>query len=76
MKHLITLCATNGEPVEISISELAPRTETLAQQADVFATHADIVEAVLYESMPGGLYDRLLGAMLKRKASHFIVSHR
>lgn len=36
---------------------------------------AETIEDALISALPGGVYDRLLGLMLKRKASHFRVSH-
>ncbi len=32
---------------------------------------AELLELALYDSLPGGTYDRLLGRMLARKATHF-----
>lgn len=80
MNRISTVVATNGEPVEIAIEQPIRREVTdritLDEQASVFAEHADVIEDALFRSLPGGLYDRLLGRMLQRKASHFIVSHR
>lgn len=78
MKRINTLVATNGVPTEILIdAQIFARADTtLQEQADIFAREAVSVEAALFEAMPGGLYDRLLGAMLARKASHLIVSHQ
>jgi len=41
----------------------------------VFLDDATEIEALLHATLPGGTYDWLLGLMLKRKASHFIVPH-
>lgn len=41
-----------------------------------FLKEAAEIEKALYESLPGGTYDRLVGLFLQRKASHFIVSHQ
>ena len=82
MKRYATLVATNGEPTEIAIEIPVERKgiernwPSLEEQAAIFGEHAETIEQMLYAAMPGGLYDRLLGAMLKRKSSHFIVSHR
>ena len=40
-----------------------------------FTADAEAIEDALIHSLPGGTYDRLLGLMLARKASHFRVSH-
>jgi hypothetical protein len=41
-----------------------------------FNSEAEKLEQVLIDCLPGGTYDRLLGLMLKRKSSHFIISHK
>lgn len=48
---------------------------TLETLRDYFQLEADGIEAELFRALPGGLYDALLGAMFKRKASVFVVSH-
>lgn len=71
------------EPVRIVIEEQMPSpdrmvgttAEILAKLDGTFQTQAQNLEIALYNSLPGGTYDRLLGEILKRKASHFIVSH-
>lgn len=40
-----------------------------------FQAQAEQLEKALHDSLPGGTYDRLCGLMLKRKSTHFIVSH-
>ena len=40
-----------------------------------FLAEAQKLEAALRSALPGGTYDRLLGEMLKHKASHFVVPH-
>jgi hypothetical protein len=62
--------------VHIVIEEEMPHlrgSETLAQLDARFLEDARVIEKGLIESLPGGTYDRLLGLMLQRKASHFIV---
>lgn len=49
----------------------APYTEHDA----AFMAEAETIEKALHDALPGGTYDRLAGLMLKRKSSHFIVSH-
>ena len=39
-----------------------------------FSADAYNLESALHESLPGGTYDRLLGAMLQRRASSLIRS--
>lgn len=39
-----------------------------------FDEQAEAIELALHGSLPGGTYDRLLGRMLLRKASHFRVA--
>jgi hypothetical protein len=48
--------------------------EFLAALAKVFDSQAEAIETALHDSLPGGTYDRLLGRMLERKATHFRVS--
>jgi hypothetical protein len=46
------------------------------READnIFIFDAGKIEELLYEVLPGGTYDRLLGEMLSRKSTHYIVSH-
>lgn len=59
----------------IIIDAEAPSFEFLGDQDMHFALEARVLESCLYRSLPGGLYDRLLAAMLTHKASHFRVSH-
>jgi len=40
-----------------------------------FVGNATAIENVLWNTLPGGTYDRLLGLMLKRRASHFVIAH-
>ena len=59
----------------IHISKQLPRFVELEEQADYFTFEAKAIERALWLSLPGGTYDRLLGVMLERKATHFIVAH-
>lgn len=77
MTRIETIVATDGESTEIAIAKpLRQRNYDIAIQDEIFAAEATQVEIALFQSLPGGLYDRLLGAMLARKSSHFIVRHR
>lgn len=40
-----------------------------------FETDAKQIESALWEALPGGTFDALVGLMLHRKASQFVVSH-
>jgi len=62
----------------IFIGEEVPdlvREHGLEALAETFEADAVTLEQTLYESLPGGTYDRLLARMLTRKATHFVVSH-
>lgn len=61
----------------IEITEPLPEgdTRTLKQWAEYYDEYALRLEGLLINSLPGGLYDRLLGRMLERKATHFRVAH-
>lgn len=75
-KILKTFLATDGEPLALEVVATQPEFETLQKQRDSFRAEAMRIEQALMGSLPGGLYDQLLGAMLERKATHFIVRHR
>lgn len=63
--------------VNIDISFNVPKFEDdnwHERAENFFMEQARDLEEALHNSLPGGTYDRLLGLMLKRKASHFIVS--
>lgn len=46
----------------------------IAAVEKVFEDQATALETALHNALPGGTYDRLLGLMLKRRASHFLVT--
>jgi hypothetical protein len=46
----------------------------LEKSKSLFKSDAEKLEKILLDSLPGGTYDALLGEMLKRKASSFVVS--
>ncbi len=84
-KVQICQAETGGAPVveviiEVSRSLLNGDTtltgqSTLDEHRAVFEKEAALIEDALYNSLPGGTYDQLVGLFLKRKSSHFIVSH-
>lgn len=59
----------------IFIKREVPKFKELGEQDAYFDIRASELEDALYNTLPGGLYDRLLGEMLARKATHFRVSH-
>ena len=61
------------EPVWIRITEKMPAFEDLDALGIYFDEQAMALEQALINSLPGGVYDRLLGRMLTRKATHFRV---
>lgn len=63
------------QPRTLHVEQEMPADIQMPQAETLFASDASRLEDALYHSLPGGTYDRLLGAMLERKASHFIVSH-
>ena len=69
----------HGQPdtEDLTIRALSefPNLKTLEEYDEAFLKDAQKVETALYETLPGGTFDRLLGLMLMRKASHFRVSH-
>ena len=46
---------------------------SLAAINEIHAAEGRKLEAALIHHLPGGVYDALLGAMMHRRASHFIV---
>lgn len=63
------------EGVRINIKEQVPDFDSIEEQDKAFSAQAKVLEDFMYQSLPGGLYDRLLGLMLSRKSTHFRVSH-
>lgn len=43
-----------------------------AQLEHIFEVDSEALYRALYRTLPGGTFDRLLGKMLARKASHFM----
>ena len=64
------------EDLQIVFNEELPIFESIQQSGKDFIRQAIILEKLLLNTLPGGTYDRLLGLMLKRKSSHFIVTHK
>ena len=52
-----------------------PIVDKIKHSDSIFDAQAEVLEKQLFRTLPGGTYDRLVGMMLKRKASHFIVTH-
>lgn len=67
-------------PVVIEVSGELPEIPRntpnyLDEHTRMFLAEATKIEKALYDALPGGTYDQLVGLFLKRKSSHFIVSH-
>lgn len=80
--HIIVKAAqprSKDEPKKHVVIEVGPQApiETLTVSAadTLFENEAEMLEDALSASLPGGTYDRLLGYMLQRKASHLVVAH-
>jgi hypothetical protein len=66
------------EPVvdaSIVIDQQMPEFTDLDRAAAFYEEQAQMIEHLLYKTLPGGTYDRLAVAMLRRKASHFRVAY-
>ena len=66
------------KPVKSTTIEIwtpVPDYDSLRDQDTAFVCVAAELEDALHKSLPGGVYDRLLGLMLQRKSSHFIIAH-
>ena len=63
------------EDAMILIEEEFPKFESLEEAAEAHGEQARYLENALYRHLPGGTYDRLLGAMMERRAPHFRGSH-
>lgn len=50
-----------------------PDSKHLTILAEHFQYDGEAVEALLHDTLPGGTYDRVLIAMLERKATSFVV---
>ena len=59
----------------ILFKDTFPDNASLKESDKLFELEATALENILINTLPGGTYDRLLGKMLQRKSSHFIVSH-
>ena len=47
--------------------------EKLSEVEERFEAEGRKLEKALYRHLPGGVYDKLLAAMLRRRASHFVI---
>lgn len=67
-----------GRPVpdiRIEITGTLPTWGSLGEWDASCDEQAERIEQALVLSLPGGVYDRLAGRMLTRKASHLRVAH-
>ena len=63
------------ENVTIEIWVEFPDIDSVPMSKLQHLSEASDLELALYNALPGGTYDRLLGLMLARKATHFVVAH-
>ena len=63
-----------SEDLQITFNINYPEPVDMKQSAERFDTEAAILEKALHDTLPSGTYDRLLGEMLERRASHFVVA--
>ncbi len=61
------------EQTNIIIKNKLPKFNDIETSRSFFTDEAQKIEETLFNTIPGGTYDRLLGEMLKRKASSFVV---
>lgn len=59
----------------IEIVGALPEFDDLADAIRYYDGQAQQIEETLHRALPGGVYDRLVGRMLTRKASHFRIAH-
>ena len=70
------VCKANGQSGGVlSVQNELPDDADVNLYPTVFQADAIAIETFLHDTLPGGTYDRLLGYMLKRTSSHFIVSY-
>lgn len=63
------------QSVQILIEQEIPEFSKLSEQDSACDRVVLSLETALYDSLPGAVYDRLLGWMLQRKSTHFRVTH-
>lgn len=66
-----------SEPVEdlqINIQGEMPAAGTLKAQAELYNEQGEFLARCLWNSLPGGTLDALIGALLKKRASLFRVT--
>ena len=59
--------------IKAELSVPYDRGEKLSVVEERFEAEGRKLEEALYRHLPGGIYDRLLASMLRRRASHFVV---
>lgn len=79
--HTYYAAPTGGKVTEpgviiMDVSADAFKFESLGEQDKDYDAEADRIFHALYDTLPGGVFDRLLGKMLDAKASHFRVAHQ
>ena len=67
----VTIIVGPGMPPEVPMLSAFRKSE----YESFFQREAQLIEETLHGSLPGGTYDRLMGEMLKRKASVYRVGY-
>jgi hypothetical protein len=76
--HFSKADPTGDGPVvseSVIFDQLLPDFKTLESARINYSREADVLEQVLFDVMPGGVYDQLLGAMLRRRGSLLRIPH-
>jgi len=75
MKHVSIRRAVGAEKAQLVIGEQIGAFQKLDEQAEFCAREAQSVEEMLFNTLPGATYDRLLAQMQSRKSGFLLVSH-
>jgi hypothetical protein len=69
--------AMGASPITISLETDPPSFDSmnLKQISDYYQAQADQLFEIFVKTLPGGVFDRLLGKMLLYKSTHFRVPH-
>ena len=65
---------SKAENTRLLFTNEFPQYNDMKASTKLFNNEADFLENALNNVLPGGTYDALLCAMLKRKQSHLVVS--
>jgi len=64
----------HATPAHIEIADPIQIGDTVGETDRIMTTDARWLADALYNSLPGGTFDRLLAELFRRKTSHFVVS--